>query len=154
MFRRAFGLYAVDALRYVADRWRGIDPLSHRSLYFKHQPLHDVTGIEVRWFVACASLDAAQALLTRATAVTMVRFRDALVECVTDGARTLGIADEVAHLWKVAEVVQIAPPLLFDRHRRCHIGRHSRLLRRKHRRRRVEEEQEAHNEANDGAERR
>ena len=90
--------------------------MSRRSLYFKHQPLHDVTGVEVRWFVACASVEAARALLTRATAVTMVGFRDALVECsrTAPSRQLLNIADADAHRWKVAEIVQIAAPRLFE----------------------------------------
>jgi hypothetical protein len=100
----------------VADRWRGIDPLSHRSVYFQRQLFRDVvTRVEVRWFVACSSLDDARALQTRAAAVSVADFRGALVECSrTDTSRgRLGIADAVAHLWKVAEVVHAAAPQLF-----------------------------------------
>ena len=90
--------------------------MSRRSVYFKRQLFRDVvTRVEVRWFVACSSLDDARALRTRAMAATAATFRDALVECsrtATSRGR-LGIADAVAHLWKVAEVVHAAAPQLF-----------------------------------------
>ena len=90
--------------------------MSRRSVYFKRQLFRDVvTRVEVRWFVACSSLDDARALRTRAMAATAATFRDALVECsrtATSRGR-LGIADAVAHLWKVAEVVDAAAPQLF-----------------------------------------
>ena len=83
--------------------------VSHRSLYFMHQPPREVvTRVEVRYYVACPTPDTARALQATAAAATVATFRDALVECVTGGA----IADEVAHLWKVAEVVAVAAPQL------------------------------------------
>jgi len=100
------------ALRYVTDRWRGVDPLSHRSWYFKHQRLYDVTRVEVRWAVACPTPEAARALMATATAATVTTFRDALVECLRtepSRRRLLGVSyKRIAHRWAVAEVVDIA----------------------------------------------
>ena len=77
-----------------------------------HQPLRDVTRVEVRWAVACVSDDAARALLTKAAAATVTTFRDALVECLRtrqSQRRLLGVSyKRIAHRWAVAEVVDVA----------------------------------------------
>ena len=72
-----------------------------------------MTRVEVRWAVACPTPDAARRLLATAAAVSVAEFRDALAGCASGEAwRTLGIADEAAHLWRVAEVVDVAAPQL------------------------------------------
>ena len=86
--------------------------MSHRSLYFKHQPRYDVTRVEVRWTVACASDDAARALLARATAATVADFRGALVKRSRPRRSRGDVPAAVAHLWQVAEVVDVAAPQL------------------------------------------
>jgi len=77
-----------------------------------HQPLYDVTRVEVRWAVACSSDDAARALLARATAATVTTFRDAVV--VSSRTRRHGdrLPNAVKHRWAVAEVVDVAAPQL------------------------------------------